>query len=79
MLLRENLEKMNKEEDKKKVLEDPDFIKNTKSGNSLSKYLTRNERNLDNFSIARLLIITEEEVEEIYQKAVSFIKKNLNK
>lgn len=66
---------VSKEDIKRRILEEPDFIKSHKHGNSLAKFLTRNPKELDDSAIARLLMITEEEVEEIYQKSIDFLKK----
>jgi hypothetical protein len=68
---------VSKEDLKKRILEDPDFIKCLKCGNSLNTYLNRNAGELENSAIARLLMITEDEVEEIYQEAVDILKKAL--
>jgi menaquinone-dependent protoporphyrinogen IX oxidase len=67
-----------KEEMKKRIMEDQDFIKNHKFGNSLGKFLTNNNEELENRAIARFLMITEEEVEAIYKKTVDFLRKNIN-
>ena len=63
-----------KEDFKKKIMEEPDFIKSHKHGNSLAKFLARNPNQLEDAAIARLLMITEEEVEAIYQKCIDKIK-----
>jgi len=68
---------VSKEDFKKRVLEEQDFIKSHKYGNSLSKYLIRNPKPADDAVIARLLLISEEEVEEIYQKTVDILKKGV--
>jgi hypothetical protein len=60
----------------KRILEEPDFIKCVKFNNSLNKYLLANE-SADDSVIARLLMLTEEEVEEIYQEAVDILRKSM--
>jgi len=60
----------------KRILEDPDFIKCAKYNNSLNKYLVANE-NVEDSAIARLLMLTEEEVEEIYQEAVDLLRQGM--
>jgi hypothetical protein len=60
----------------KRILEDPDFIKCAKYNNSLNKYLAANE-NVKDPVIAKLLMLTEEEVEEIYQEAVDILKNGM--
>lgn len=66
-----------KEDLKKRILEEPDFIKCHKHGNSLARYLTRNPNHLEDAAIARLLMIDEEEVEKLYQKSIDIIKKGI--
>ena len=68
----------NKEDLKKRVLEESDFVRSYKFGNSLSKFLSRNTKDLDDSAIARLLMIEKSEVEEIYQKAVEMLKKGMD-
>lgn len=68
---------MSKEDVKKRILEESDFVKAYKYGNSLNKFLSRNTKELDDTTIARLLMIEKGEVEEIYQKAVELLKKGM--
>jgi hypothetical protein len=68
---------VSKEDVKKRILEEPDFVKSYKYGNSLNKFLTRNTKELDDATIARLLMIEKYEVEEIYQKAVDLLRKSM--
>lgn len=68
---------MSKEDVKKRILEEIDYVKAYKYGNSLNKFLTRNTKELDDATIARLLMIEKYEVEEIYQKAVDLLKKGM--
>jgi hypothetical protein len=68
---------VSKEDVKKRVLEENDFVKSYKYGNSLNKFLSRNTKELDDSTIARLLMIDKGEVEEIYQKAVDFLKNGM--
>ena len=62
---------------KNRVLEEPDFIKSLGCGNSLSKYLSENTQTLSNSTIARLLKISEEEVEEIYQDSICKLREGM--
>lgn len=68
---------VSKEDVKKRILEEGDFIKSYKYGNSLNKFLSRNTKELDDSAIARLLMINKDEVEEIYKKAVEILKKGM--
>lgn len=65
---------VSKDDVKRRILEEPDFIKAYKYGNSLNKFLTRNTKELDDATIARLLMIEKYEVEDIYQKAVDLLR-----
>ncbi len=67
----------NKEDVKKRILEEQDFIRAYKYGNSLNKFLSKNTKELDDATIARLLMIDKYEVEEIYQKAVDLLRKSM--
>jgi hypothetical protein len=62
---------------KKRILEDPDFIKCFKYGNSLTKFLSRNTEELKDHTIAKLLMITEKELEELYQEAVDKLRTSM--
>jgi hypothetical protein len=68
---------VSKEDIKKRILEESDFIKAYKYSNSLNKFLSRNTKELDDTTIARLLMIEKYEVEEIYQKAVDLLKRSM--
>ena len=68
---------MSNDDIKKRILEDPDFIKYFKYGNSLSKFLTRNQEALENNTIARLLMLTEKEVEDIYKEAIDKLREGM--
>jgi hypothetical protein len=67
-----------KNEMEKKILEDEDFIHAPKYGNSLNKFLAKTENLLENGAIGRLLLVTAEEVERIYQESVIQLKKEMN-
>lgn len=68
---------MAKEDLKKRVLEETDFIKSKKYGNSLNKYLANNDGVLTDSVVARLLMLSEEEVEEIYKECVCLLQKDM--
>ena len=67
----------NKEDLKKKVLEEEDFIKCPRSFNSLEKFLAKSPEVVEDKVIAKLLLIEESEVQKIYDDAVSIIKNDL--
>ncbi len=68
---------VSKEDVKRRIMEEPDFIKAYKHHNSLSKFLSRNTKEVDDTTIARFLMLEKDEVEEIYQKAVALLKKSM--
>jgi hypothetical protein len=69
---------MEKNEDiKKKILEETDFIRAPKCGNSLNKFLAKIEKIPDNGTIARLLLLSENEVEELYEQSVQELRKSM--
>lgn len=63
---------------RKLIEDDEDFINAPKFGNSLEKYLAKNDNLLENGAIGRLLLLSEEEVEEIYQESVVELRKAIN-
>lgn len=69
---------MEKSELQKKIRESEDFIHAPKHQNSLTKFLAKNEKLLENSFIGRLLLLSEKEVEEIYQQSIVELKKEMN-
>jgi hypothetical protein len=69
---------LSKEDIKKKILEEKDFIKCPRSQNSLEKYLTKSAEIAEDKTIARLLMLEVTEVEEIYQDAISKIREDMD-
>lgn len=64
----------------KKVREEEDFIHSPKFSNSIKKYLAKMENPPENTTIGRLLLLSEEEVEKLYQESVVMLReKMLNK
>ena len=81
MFYREILETkmISKEDLKKKILEDEDFIKCPRSSNSLRKFLANPKapESVDDKAIAKLLMIEPSEVQRLYDEAVKLIKEDL--
>lgn len=67
----------NKEDLAKRVMEEEDYVRAPKFSNSLSKFLARNSDGVENATIARLLMIPEEKVEEIFQEAVLKLREDM--
>ena len=70
---------MNNQEIQKKILEEEDYIKCPKSGNSIKKFISKNPEGVENYTIAKLLLISEKKVEELYSEAVEILKKYMAK
>jgi hypothetical protein len=68
---------IDKEEIRRKIQEEEDFIYCPKLGYSLSRYLMSNSDGVEISTIARLLLITEEEVQKIYLEAIELLKKDM--
>lgn len=68
---------MEKEEILRKIMEDEDYIRCPKCANSLAKFLAKNSDGVENSVIARLLMIPEERVEELFQEAVRRLRKKM--
>lgn len=68
---------MDKEELQKRVLEEEDYVRAPKFSNSLSKFLARNSDGVENATIARLLMISEEEVEKLHEEAIQMLREEM--
>lgn len=70
---------MDKDNLHKKVFDDEDFVKCPKCGNSLNKYLSKHQDTIPPNVAARLLMMSEEEVETLYQEAVQMMQDRMKK
>lgn len=68
---------INKEETKKKIEEDNDFIYCPSAENSLEKFLKKHPNGVNNEKIASVLLMTQEEVEEEYEIAVEKLRQEV--
>ena len=68
---------MDKNDLQKRVQEEEDYVRCPKCNNSLTKFLAKNSDGVEDSTIARLLMIPEEKVQEIYDEAVEKIKKEM--
>lgn len=68
---------MDKTDIQRRILEEEDYIRCPKCGNSLNRFTTKSSEGIENATIARLLMMTEEEVERIYQEAVTILRKSM--
>ena len=64
---------------RQKIKEEEDYIRAPKFGNSLTTFLLKSENadSLENASIARLLMISEEEVEKLYNESIEMLRKDM--
>ncbi len=69
---------VDKSEMLKKIAEDEDYVRCPKFSNSLNKFTQKNSEGVENSTIARLLMMTEEEVEKTYQEAVQMLRESMN-
>ena len=65
---------MDRNDIQRRILEEDDYIRCPKCGNSLTRFLTKSSDGVENATIARLLMLSEEEVEKIYQEAVVMLR-----
>ena len=65
------------EEKKHKIEEDEDFIDYPKFKNSLSKLIEKYPEGVDKETIAKVLMMSEEEVEETYASAIKKLQISL--
>lgn len=78
MLFAVNLEgKMEKDDIQKRIREEEDYVRCPKCSNSLAKFLAKNADGVEDSIIARILMITEEEVKKIYAEAVEQLRKEM--
>mgnify|MGYP003346720402 CR=1 FL=1 len=70
---------MNNQEIQKKILEEEDYIKCPKNGNSIKKFISKNPEGVENYTIAKLLLMSEKKVEELYNEAIEILKKYMAK
>ena len=61
----------------KRILDDEDYVRCPKCSNSLNKFTQKNSEGVENSTIARLLMMTEEEVEAKFQEAVKMLREEM--
>lgn len=66
-----------KSELQQKVLEEEDYVRAPKFSNSLTKFLARNSDGVENATIARLLMIPEEQVEKLHEEAIQMLREEM--
>lgn len=68
---------MNSDDISKRILNEEDFIRSTKFNNSLFKLRVKWPDGAEDDLIAKVLLMTEEEVEKIYQEALAMIREGM--
>ena len=61
----------------KKIREEEDFINAPKFGNSINKLLAKTDKVLENHTVGKLLLLSEKEVEDLYEESIAEIRKVL--
>ena len=69
------MDKPDKKTVKEKILNDEDFIYCPRLGNSLKNLIDKNPEGIDEERISKVLLMTEEEVRLIYNKALEKFRK----
>ena len=67
----------NKKSVKERIDTEEDFCYCPRLGNSISNLIDKNPMGVDNERIAKVLLTTEEEVENIFARAVAKLRKHL--
>lgn len=68
---------MDKDDIKRRILEEEDYIRCPKCANSLNKFVLKNPDGVENSTIARVLMMSEGEVESIFQEAVQKLRESM--
>jgi hypothetical protein len=67
----------NKSDIKNRILNDPDYVRCPKTSNSLTKFLTKNPDGAEDSTIARLLMVDEDDIPELYDEAVEMLRESM--
>lgn len=70
-------EKMDRDDVQRRIQEEEDYIRCPKFANSLSKFVAKNSDGIENKQIAKLLMVSEEEVECLYEDAVTALREEM--
>ena len=65
---------MDKEDIQKRIRNEEDYVRCPKCSNSLAKFLAKNSEGVEDSTIARLLMIPESKVQELYEEAVKKLR-----
>lgn len=70
---------MDKTEIIKRVMTEEDYARCPKFNNSINKFTAKNSEGVDNSVIARLLMISEDEVERMFQEALYLLREEMTR
>lgn len=68
---------MDKDDANRRIKEEDDYVRCPKFNNSLSKFLSKNTKEVEDKVIAKLLMITEEKVRTLYKEAIEILKREM--
>lgn len=68
---------MDRDDIKKRIRDEEDYIRSPKFGNSLVRLKAKNPEGIEDALIAKVLMLTEEEVQEIYDDAVAMLREGM--
>jgi hypothetical protein len=69
---------MDRDDVTKRIKDEEDYIRAPKFGNSLTRLKLKNPDGVEDALIAKVLMISEEEVQKIYDEAVVMIKEGMD-
>ena len=71
-------EKISIEELKKRIQNDPNFVNDPRFNNSLEQVLAKYPEGVSAFQKSKMLMLTKEEMEEIYQNIIEKLRQEVN-
>lgn len=71
---------MDRDDVEKRIRDEEDYIRAPKFGNSLVKFMAKakDQENIEDALIAKVLMMSEEEVQKIYDEAVAMLKEGVS-
>jgi len=68
---------MNKEEEKKKIEIEPDYIYCPSAENSLEKFIAKHQDGVNDDKVAQVLLSTTDEIKKYYEEALELIRADM--
>jgi hypothetical protein len=69
---------MDRDDVTKRIKDEEDYIRSPKFGNSLARLKMKNPEGVDDATIAKVLMMSEEDVQKIYDEAVTMLKEGID-